>query len=193
MSQDILPALIGSPLPLVDDKNQDHLSKLGWTPIAFAPPNSGATAAVNTTELCPPQTSPHPLLHASEALLANSQKFFDQSVEEKKRWENRRKNPGEKEYIILQTLGDCPEILRESAKMYWDWMGKLLEDTLESIECSLIRSHGGSQDLYAVYLYASVHCLNLKNNDKSHRLLGHQRSCNQLSRLRRWRCPLKLP
>lgn len=85
MSQDILPALIGSPLPLVDDKNQDHLSKLGWTPIAFAPPNSGATAAVNTTELCPPQTSPHPLLHASEALLANSQKFFDQSVEEKKK------------------------------------------------------------------------------------------------------------
>jgi hypothetical protein len=123
MSQDILPELIGSPLPLVHDKNQDHLSKLEWTPIAFAPPNSGATAAVNTAELCPPQTSPHPLL----------QKFFDQSVEEKKKWENWRKNPGEKECIILQTLEDCPEILRESAKMYWDWMGKLLEDTLEAL------------------------------------------------------------
>jgi isopenicillin N synthase-like dioxygenase len=144
MSQDILPELIGSPLPLVDDKNQDHLSKLGWTPIAFAPPNSGATAAVDTTELCPPQTSPHPLLHASEALLANSQKFFDQSVEEKKRWENWRKIPGEKEYIILQTLEDCPDILRESAKMYWDWMRKLLEDTLESIECSLDMKDCGS-------------------------------------------------
>jgi hypothetical protein len=140
------PPLVQVPLPLVLPEHQQALANLGWTTITFPP----SAPADPSEDLSAP--GPHPLQSAYEALFSASQAFFAQSAEEKARWKHKLRSeegwssiPGEKEFITLRSLEYCPEILRESAKRYWDLMGAHLESTLGRIATSIGIPH--SDDL----------------------------------------------
>jgi isopenicillin N synthase-like dioxygenase len=134
--QETRPPLIPSPLPLVLPEHQQILPNLGWTTITFPQPST------------PPSPSdppgPHPLQLAYESLFQASQAFFNLSADQKNQWKHKLGSeegwssiPGEKEFITLRTLEYCPDILRESAKRYWDLMGAYLEGALGRIGTSL--------------------------------------------------------
>lgn len=79
---------------------------------------------------------------AYEALLRDGQKFFDLPAHVKKTCKNWRDVPGEKEYLVLDSLEHCPQNLQQSAKIFWRLSAAHLEDTVERIESSLgMRDH----------------------------------------------------
>ncbi|OAL46618.1 hypothetical protein IQ07DRAFT_590725 [Pyrenochaeta sp. DS3sAY3a] len=91
----------------------------------------------------PPPPS-HPLQRAYTDLFHASQAFFALPASTKQQWKHTLGSEegwshidGEKEFITLRTLQNCPELLRGPAKTYWDLMGAHLDSTLGRISTAL--------------------------------------------------------
>lgn len=137
--KDNLRPLKPAPLPLVLSQHQSLLQQFGWTTITLPHPDP-----TTSPDLSPQHPGPHPIQSAYQDLFAAAQAFFDSPDEEKVKWKHRlgseegwTKIPGEKEFITLRTLSYTPDVLKSSAKRYWDLMGAHLSSTLGRISTSL--------------------------------------------------------
>lgn len=136
-SSSVKPQLILSRSSMDADCDQGNQSNQRWIPIPLLQTASTTAGTRSIGRAAPDKRDRAQLRCAYEALLRDGQKFFDLPAHEKKTCKNWRNVPGEKEYIVLESLRHCPAILQQSAKDFWRLSAAHLEDTLEGIESSL--------------------------------------------------------